>query len=88
VTFKLNYARVGQILHGDAGIDKALTSRAEKMLAVAKAIAPVKTGAYRASLHVETVQHPTRMVARIVASAPHAHLVERKNSVLAKALAS
>ena len=62
-----------------------LTDKAESVLSAAQSSAPVVTGNYLASLKI--VQDTTdRAVARVTATAPHAHLVEAQSGVLARAL--
>lgn len=68
-----------------AGVRSQLDGPAEAVLAAAIADAPVKTGNYRDSLHIED-DTTDRAVKRIVASAPHAHLVEAQSGTLARAL--
>lgn len=85
MTLKLNHDGIAQILKSDRVVD-ILMARAERVLATAKANAPVKTGTYRDSIHIEVVEHPTRMVVQVVADAPHAHLVEANTGNLARSL--
>lgn len=81
---KLNSPGMSSLLK-DAGVRKDLTARMERAEAVAVATAPFKTGAYKASIHL--VQDTTdRAVVRLVASAPHSHLVQARTGHLAKAL--
>lgn len=58
---------------------------AEKVAAVARQSAPVATGKYRASIHVESAT-TDRAVERVVADAPHALVVEAKTGNLARAV--
>jgi hypothetical protein len=71
----LNSTKVGDMLE----------ARMSKALAFAKSNAPVATGAYRDSLHIEVV-HTDRVVARIVAGTDHALWVEAQTGNLARAL--
>lgn len=82
---KINGAEVQAYLDGANGVSALLDSRAEEVLGRAQASAPVDTGAYRASLHIET-DHTDRMVKRVVAGTDHAWVVEAKTGNLAKAI--
>lgn len=62
-----------------------LTDKAEAVLSAAQASAPVATGAYQASIHVEQ-DSTDRAVTRVVADAPHAMVVESNTGNLARAL--
>ena len=70
----------------NSGEARALvTSEAQAVLAAAQAGAPVDSGEYRASIHLE--QDTTdRAVTRVVASAPHALVVEAMTGNMARAL--
>lgn len=59
---------------------------AEILAARARAAAPVKTGAYRASIHVETAQRKRMVVAKVVASDKKSMVIESRKGVLARAL--
>ena len=66
---------------------RALTrGAAEKALGVAKANAPVDTGAYRDGLQVKTVQHAHRTTYMVVGTDAKTMLVESKTGNLRKAL--
>lgn len=80
----MNRAGVRTLLRSEE-VRALLTPHAEQTAARARASAPVDTGAYRASIHVE---HATtdRAVERVVADAPHALLVEARTGNLARAL--
>lgn len=73
-------------LLNDRGVVSELTRRMAPVLAAAKANAPVATGAYQASLHLETVRHGDRTVVRVVASVPYAVGVESRTGNLSRAL--
>lgn len=62
-----------------------LTSRAERVLSAARSSAPVATGEYQASLHIEQAT-TDRAVVRVVAGTDHAWIVEAKTGNLARAL--
>lgn len=64
-----------------------LTGKASSVLSSAKANAPVDSGEYAASIHVEQAT-TDRAVVRVVASAPHAFVVEANTGNLARALDS
>ena len=83
-TFKLNHAGVGELLKS-ASVRSILASKAEAVLAAAKASAPVATGAYRDGLHIE---HDTtdRAVERVVGGSDHDMIVEANTGNLAKSL--
>ncbi|MDR0848081.1 MAG: hypothetical protein LBN10_03405 [Propionibacteriaceae bacterium] len=85
---KLNTATMKELLHGGFGLDAVLRADAEKVLAKARAIAPVDTGAYLASLHIEEEQHKSRMVVKIVSDDRKAPLVEFQTGTLTQALQS
>jgi hypothetical protein len=70
----------------DAGVVGHLEDRMDNVLAEAVANAPVDTGAYVDSLHLETVEHPTRTVVRVVADVEHALAVEATTGNLSRAL--
>ncbi|WP_169515674.1 HK97 gp10 family phage protein [Glaciibacter superstes] len=61
-------------------------AKAEQVAAAARASAPVDTGDYRDSIHVEVVHTPFRVVAKVVADSDHAMLVESKHGTLSRAL--
>lgn len=81
---KLNSRGIDELLTSSDVRDE-LTTRAERALAAARASAPVDTGSYRASLHIE--QDTTdRAVVRVVAGVPYAIIVEADTGTLARAL--
>jgi Bacteriophage HK97-gp10, putative tail-component len=61
-------------------------AKAEQVAAAARASAPVDTGDYRDSIHVEMVTTPFRVVGKVVASSDHAMLVESQTGNLKRAL--
>lgn len=71
----------------DPGVATFLVEVAEKVAEVARETAPIKAGNYVESIGVVVVD-TDRKVARMVATAPHAHLVEARTGNLAKALGS
>lgn len=82
---KWNDRAVQEYLDGEHGVEDSLERRASRVEQAAKSSAPVASGAYRDSLHVETA-HTDRMVKRVVSDVPHAFAVEARHGVLAKAL--
>lgn len=68
-----------------APVRAMVDAAANKALAEAKATAPVDTGAYRDSLHIEHRQSGHRQVAEVVADCPHAMGVEAVTGNLARA---
>lgn len=84
---KVNYGAPFAEILNSARVRAELTSKAGNVLAAAQAAAPVDTGEYRASLHI--IQATTdRAVVRVVASAPHALVVEANHGTLSRALDS
>lgn len=69
-----------------AGVRALTRGAAEKALGVAKANAPVDTGAYRDGLQVEAVQRAHRTTFMVVGHDPKTMLVESKTGNLRKAL--
>lgn len=81
---KMDSAGVSDLLSSD-GVRSALTPHAQTVLAAAIASAPVASGRYRDSLHIVSAT-TDRAVERVVASAPHALLVESRTGNLARAM--
>ena len=69
------------------GVRALLVGPADRAAAAAKASAPVASGAYRDSIHRESAT-TDRAVELVVASAPHARVVESRTGNLARALGS
>ena len=69
-----------------AGIDSLCRSKAEQALAVARAAAPVDTGAYRDGLAVEPRESAHRRAWLVVGHDPKTLLVEAYTGNLARAL--
>lgn len=69
-----------------AGVRAAIDLAAERAASEARATAPVKTGAYRDSIHVEHEQAAHRQVALVIADADYALFVEARTGNLAKAM--
>ena len=84
IRLTLNHGGIAELLKSD-GVRAELTRRAERVLSAAEASAPVVTGEYRSSLHIE--QHTTsRAAVRVVSDSDHALVVESKTGNLARAL--
>jgi len=81
----LNHEGIQEYLDGKHGVERVLEGEAEERLQRARTNAPVDTGAYRDSLHIETV-HTDRMVKRIVADVDYALEVEANTGNLARSL--
>ena len=81
---KLNHAGMKALLNAP-GVRDELTNRMGRVLAKAEADAPVETGAYRASLHIEQAT-TDRAAVRVVADVDYALGVESKTGNLARAL--
>lgn len=83
--FKLTPDALKKYLNGDNGVEALLDEAAEQAADRARSGAPFKSGAYRDSIHVETVQ-TDRMVKRVVADVPYAMVVEANTGNLGRAL--
>lgn len=84
---RLNSSEVQSYLDGDHGVSAMLQAAASRVLSAAQSSAPVESGEYLGSLHIET-DHTDRMVVRVVSDAPHAWVVEANEGTLARALDS
>lgn len=83
--FKLNSSGIQSYLDGDHGVDALLDREAEAAASRARSSAPVASGAYRDSIHVET-DHTDRMVKRVVSDVPYAMVVEAQTGNMTRAL--
>lgn len=83
--FKLIHPGIQSYLDGGGGVSGLLDARAAEVEARAKASAPVDTGAYRDSIHVET-DHTDRMVKRVIADVDYAMVVEANTGNMARSL--
>lgn len=83
VTFNDSY--FDEILNS-AGVQRLCRSKAEQALAIARATAPVDTGAYRAGLAVEAKRSAHRTVYRVVGHDRKTLLIEAKTGNLVRAL--
>lgn len=69
-----------------AGVRALTRGAAEKALNIAKANAPVDTGAYRDGLQVEAVQHAHRTTYMVVGTDAKTMLIESQTGNLVKAV--
>lgn len=69
-----------------AGVKALCKVKAHQALAIAQASAPVKTGAYKAGLGIEEVQHAHRVTYQVVGHDPKTMLVESRTQNLARAI--
>jgi len=75
VSVSLKLTRLRRVLQGErAAIDRGARAYAEAVADLAEQLAPVDTGALRASIHVEDGDREGAY--RVVASAPYAQFVE------------
>lgn len=82
---KLNHGGIQSYLDGGHGVEGMLDAKAEEVAATAKSGAPVDSGAYRDSIHVETA-HTDRMVKRVIADVDYAMKIEADTGNLARSL--
>lgn len=82
---KLNSRGIQHYLDGGGGVDALLEGEAQQRAERARSNAPVESGAYRDSIHVET-DHTDRMVKRVVADVPYAMVVEANTGTMARSL--
>ena len=87
VRIKINAAGLNAAL-SQQGVRDELERVAEQVATRARASAPVQSGAYRDSIHVEIDDDWLRPRARIVADVPHATSVEASTGNLTRALGS
>lgn len=69
-----------------AGVRALVTDSADTVADIARADAPVASGEYRDSIHVEVTQADEGTVATVVADVRHAMIVESREGTLARAL--
>lgn len=85
-TYRPNDGNVRRWLASDGDLRQALTSRADTIAAAARALAPVDTGRYKASVHTSNGQAwDGRMSVDVVAGAPYSGIVELRQHVLKRA---
>ena len=82
---RLNRGGMRELL-SSPGLVADLAARGARVAAAAQSSAPVESGTYQASIHVETVQHPSRTVAQVVADVDYAMTVEANTGNLLRAL--
>jgi len=76
-------------LMGSPGVRATLKIQAERVASAARSGAPVDSGAYRDSIGVEDSETGIGWAReRVVARAPHSHIVESRTGNLARALGS
>ena len=75
-------------LLNDSGVVADLEQRMERALTTAQQNAPVESGAYRDSLAIQTLKHPSRTVVRLYSDVAHAMVVEAATGNMARALDS
>lgn len=85
ITLNHGHDGVQALLDGGQGVDALLQKIAEEKVARAKGSAPVESGAYRDSIHVETLR-TDRMVKRVVADVSYAADVEANTGNLGRSL--
>lgn len=85
VTVEFNEGFFDEVLNS-AGVRAAVDLAAQRAVSEAKATAPVDSGAYRDSIHVEHEQAQHRQVAKVVADVPYALYVEARTGNLARAI--
>lgn len=86
VRLEMNKQGIAELLRSE-GVARAVRAPAEKVGARARSSAPVETGDYRDSIHVEDEVHRDRVVARVYADSDHAAAVESRTRNLGRALA-
>lgn len=69
-----------------AGVRDLVTDAAGEVRDIARADAPVDSGEYRDSIHVEVEQTRDGVVATVIADVRHAMIVESREGTLARAL--
>lgn len=83
----INHREIQSYLDGAHGVEALLESAAQGALSAAQSSAPVASGAYRDSLHIET-DKTDRMVKRVVSDVDYALVVEANTGNLSRALDS
>jgi len=81
---RLSSAGMAALLKSD-DVRSFLTERAQRVASAAKAGAPVASGEYQNSIHLEQAT-TDRAVVRVVADAEHALIVEARTGNLSRAL--
>lgn len=83
-TVRLNSRGMKELL-ASSEVGDFLEEKMLRALSTAQSNAPVDTGAYRSSLHIERT-HTDRVVVRVVSDVDHAMWVEAETGNLARAL--
>lgn len=83
--FKLKQNGLQSYLDGGNGVEALLDAEAQAAADRARSGAPVASGSYRDSIHVET-DRTDRMVKRVIADVPYAMVVEANTGNLGRAL--
>lgn len=84
VVFKINHRGMGELLRS-GGVAAEMHRRAESVASAARSNAPVESGDYQASIHVEDAV-TDRAVSRVVADIEYAAAVEAQHGTLARSL--
>ena len=84
-SFKINHRTIQEYLDGQHGVEELLEREAQASLQRAQESAPVVSGDYRDSLHIETL-HTDRLVKRVVADVDYALEVEANHGTLARSI--
>lgn len=74
-TFRANQAGIAALARTPAMRD-AMQTLADRVANQARAIAPVVTGEYKASIEASTVQRDGKICGRVTAGAPHSQFLE------------
>lgn len=81
---KLNSREIGKLLKS-SDVDKGMDPMANRVRDRARATAPVRTGRYRDSIHVET-ETTDRVKKRIGSDVPYGMVIEARTGNLTRAL--
>ena len=85
VRFVPNSAGFRELLH-DPKLAAFLMDKAEAVASAARSSAPRDTGAYADSIETRQVDHPTRVVAQVVATDWKSQIIEANTGNLARSL--
>jgi hypothetical protein len=85
IRYVRNDAGIKELLKS-SGVEADLVRRAEAAAAAARAGGPQDSGEYVDGIEVEAEQHSDRVVAKVVAKAPHSSHVEANTGNLARSL--
>jgi hypothetical protein len=85
-TYKGDYGAVGRWLRSSGKLRGACRARGNQIVSTARVIAPVRSGHYKATLHVRDSRGwDGRVAVDVVAPVPYATAVEHRHHVLARA---